>query len=145
MTKISDTINKLQVLPFSQTHGAGANADEPKTTPVTPVDDDLEQDLFDARRNIKEIAEIGMQAVAEAADLASQSQHDKLYVALSSVMKSTLEANRELLDVHRTRAELTAEDNQGQGGDITNNLFVGTTTELQELLKSNIIEAKKND
>lgn len=120
---------------------------EEDSVPLTPVDNGLEQDLFDARDNIKEIAKIGMQAVAEAADLASQSQHDKLYMALSSVMKSTLEANRELLDVHRTRAELTAEDHTGEGGEMTvNQLFVGTTTELQELLhgqKKNI--ENKND
>jgi len=109
------------------------------TMEVTPRDAEihndaqLEDDLTQARTDIKEIAAIGMQAVAEAASLASQSQHDKLYVALSSLMKSTLEANRELLDTHRSRKELTQSGESD--GDVTNNLFIGSTDELLALLE----------
>jgi len=110
-----------------------------QTIDVTPrevdthTNDQLNMDLENARRDIKEIAEIGMQAVAEAASLASQSQHDKLYMALSSVMKSTLEANRELLDVHRSRQELTRDTGNDSG--VTNNLFIGSTADLLALLE----------
>ena len=97
-----------------------------------PVDRELEDDLRQARIDIKEIAAVGISAVAEAAELASQSQHDKLYSALSSLMKSTLEANRELIDNHRSRIELTGE--RQQTGDVTNNLFVGSTAELLAML-----------
>jgi DNA-binding ferritin-like protein len=97
---------------------------------VSIEDGQLEMDLDQARRDIKEIAEIGIQAVAEAASLASQSQHDKLYMALSSVMKSTIEANRELIDVHRSRQELTREE----PSQVTNQLFVGSTADLLDLI-----------
>jgi hypothetical protein len=107
-----------------------------KTIEVLPNDPDISEellgDLNQARQDIKEIAAIGKEAVKEAADLAFQSQHDKLYMALSSVMKSTIEANRELIDVHKSKRELmgtTANTEQ-----ITNNLFVGSTAELLDLL-----------
>jgi DNA-binding ferritin-like protein len=97
---------------------------------VSVEDGQLEMDLDQARKDIKEIAEIGIQAVAEAASLASQSQHDKLYMALSSVMKSTIEANRELIDVHRSRQELTRDE----PSQVTNQLFVGSTADLLDLI-----------
>jgi len=103
-----------------------------RTRPITPsVDRELEEDLRQARIDVKEVAAIGIQAVAEAAELASQSQHDRLYTALSSLMKSTLEANRELIDTHRSRIELTGER---EIGDVTNNLFIGSTAELLAML-----------
>ncbi len=110
-----------------------------QTVDITPrdtephTDEQLQLDLEEARRDIKEIAQIGMQAVVEAASLASQSQHDKLYMALSSLMKSTMEANRELIDTHRSRKELT--DTGEHDGDVTNNLFIGSTDELLALLE----------
>ena len=94
--------------------------------------EELLGDLDQARRDIKEIAEIGKEAVKTAADLAFQSQHDKLYMALSSVMKSTIEANRELIDTHRSRQELTGSNSSPE--QITNNLFVGSTAELLDIL-----------
>ena len=105
----------------------------PKQEIETHTDDQLLFDLDEARRNIKELGDIGMIAVKEAADLASQSQHDKLYTALSSLMKSTLETQRELLDVHRSRQELTQSGESD--GDVTNNLFIGSTDELLALLE----------
>jgi hypothetical protein len=105
----------------------------PKQEIETHTDDQLLFDLDEARRNIKELGDIGMIAVKEAADLASQSQHDKLYTALSSLMKSTLETQRELLDVHRSRKELTQSGESD--GDVTNNLFIGSTDELLALLE----------
>jgi hypothetical protein len=110
--------------------------EKPQTREVVKRDDgnELLSDLEQARVDIKEIAAVGIQAVAEAASLASASQHDKLYMALSSVMKSTLEANRGLIDVHRSRQELTHE--QEPDRNITNNLiFNGSTAELLEILE----------
>ena len=109
------------------------NINVPKQEIETHTDDQLLFDLDEARRNIKELGDIGMIAVKEAADLASQSQHDKLYTALSSLMKSTLETQRELLDVHRSRKELTQSGESD--GDVTNNLFIGSTDELLALLE----------
>jgi hypothetical protein len=122
---MSNSIAKaLNMQPYNTPEGVTHKIDE---------DIDLDADLEAARRDIKEIADIGIQAVAEVASLASQSQHDKLYMALSSVMKSTLEANRELIDTHRSRKELKAIA-EIESGTTVNNLFIGTTAELQELL-----------
>lgn len=97
------------------------------------ISDELLGDLDQVRKDIKEIAEIGKEAVKEAAELAFQSQHDKLYMALSSVMRSTVEANRELIDTHRSRQELTGAN--ATPDQITNNLFVGSTADLLDLLE----------
>ncbi len=97
-------------------------------------DPDLVKDLKEARINIKEIAATGLEAIAEAVHVAGMSQRADHYAALSSLMKSTLDANRDLIDLHKSKREL-----QNEMGDITNNLFVGSTAELQQLL----IESQK--
>lgn len=105
------------------------------TVEVLPRDDsdELIGDLEDARKNIKELGNIGMSAVKDVAELAYQSQHDRLYLALSSMMKSTLETQRELIETHRSRQELTGSN--ATPDQITNNLFVGSTSELLDLLE----------
>lgn len=101
--------------------------------PESDSSEELLGDLDQVRKDMKEIAEIGKEAVKDAAELAFQSQHDKLYMALSSVMRSTVEANRELISTHRSRQELTG--NNDEKDQITNNLFVGSTAELLDLLE----------
>lgn len=104
--------------------------------PVIKADeeDQMQLDLFDARNNIKEIGEVGMQAVSDLSRIAAQSQRPYDFMALSAVMKTTLDSQKELLDVHRTRKEFNR-DVPPAGDTINNNLFVGTTAELQELLQ----------
>lgn len=114
MTKEITILNEVEVMPRD-------------------MSDDLLGDLDQVRKDMKEIADIGKEAVKEAAELAFQSQHDKLYMALSSVMRSTIEANRELIDTHRSRQELTGSNSNSE--QITNNLFIGSTAELLDLLE----------
>lgn len=98
---------------------------------IIPVklDEDINEDLRQSRIDIKEVAAIGIQAVSEAAQLASQSQNHLMYHALSHIMRSTLEANRELVENHRARRQFE-EENQGlQPGNVTNQLILNASTE----------------
>ena len=111
-------------------------------TPVKPdLGDELERDLERAKEDMRKLADLGMEAVEEAAQFASQSQQHTMYMALSSLMKSTMEANRELIDTHKKRQEIEANDLQ-LPTHVTNQLVLqGTTNEMLE----KILNKKKDD
>jgi hypothetical protein len=96
--------------------------------------DELEHDLEQAKENMREIAKIGMEAVTDAAIIANQSQADRMYTALSSLMKSTMEANRELIQTHRTKQEMEQMGDVGPS-HVTNQLVVTTSELLDQLLE----------
>jgi hypothetical protein len=54
---------------------------------------------------------------------------------VGQLIKSGLDANKELMALHKTKKELSIEKS---GGDVNvnNAVFVGSTAELQKLLKS---------
>lgn len=100
-----------------------------------PSKDDLFSDFSDARKNILEVIEASDAAAKEVGDIAFQSQGHKDYEALAQQLKVKLEATRDLIDLHAKVQKLS--DNMG-GGDvqtIQNNLFLGSTADLQRLLK----------
>ena len=126
---MNDDEEKGQVIPFDGTVNELV---------AQPQQDELECDLEQSKENMRAIAKIGMEAVEEAALFASQSQADRMYTALSSLMKSTMEANRELIQTHKTKQEM---EQMGGAGPthVTNQLVVTTDQLLDKLL------AKKTD
>ena len=126
---MSDDDFKSEVIPFVGTT---------ELLTQEPVDE-LEHDLEQAKENMREIAKIGMDAVTDAALIANQSQQDRMYTALSSLMKSTMEANRELIQTHRTKQEM--EQMGGAGPSHVTNQLVVTTSELLDKL----LEKKPDD
>jgi hypothetical protein len=124
MSDDDDDDIKGEVIPFVGTT---------ELLPQAPVDE-LEQDLEQAKENMREIAKIGMEAVAQTATWADQSQSDRMYTALSSLMKSTMEANRELIQTHKTKQEMEQAGFEGPS-HVTNQLVVTTSELLDKLLE----------
>ena len=112
--------------------------------PVTPVKQELggelEHDLEQAKQDMRKLAELGMEAVEEAAQFASQSQQHTMYMALSSLMKSTMEASEKLINTHEKEKEMSELD-EGPS-HVTNQLILhGTTTDMLD----QILNKKKED
>ena len=62
------------------------------------------------------------------------SQHPRGYEVVATLMNSITTANEKLLDLSKRKKDLEGEKNPTT---INNNLFVGSTNELQKLLKKN--------
>ena len=56
--------------------------------------------------NLRKIIDYGSEAVKDLSDLASSSEHPRPYEALSSLIKSVVDANMALLDVRKTPGAL---------------------------------------
>ena len=101
---------------------------------VDGKDDDIDYNY--ARENYYNLIERNQDAVEEMLEIAKQSEHPRAFEVVGQLIKSGLDANKELMALHKTKKELSIEKS---GGDVNvnNAVFVGSTAELQKLLKNN--------
>ena len=108
---------------------------EPSPTRILPKtdgkDDDIDYNY--ARENYYNLIERNQDAVEEMLEIAKQSEHPRAFEVVGQLIKSGLDANKELMALHKTKKELSIEKGPTQ---VTNQaVFVGSTAELQKLLK----------
>src|SRR6476659_2703385 len=70
----------------------------------------VEDDFEAARKNLLEIIESGKESIAQLALLADQSQNDKYYAALSSLMKTVVDANEKHLKLQEDIRRITKKE-----------------------------------
>ena len=114
--------------------------DEPKPVQaVVEVDDTAgqsERDLKYSRENLYHLIERGRDALDGILDLANQSQSPRAYEVAGQIIKVVSDTNRDLVDLQKKAKDLFAEDGL-KTGNVTNNLFVGNTSELTKLIGGN--------
>ena len=86
-----------------------------------------------SRSNLHNIIMKGNEALDGIMDVASMSQHPRSYEVIATIINSLTVANKELLELSKKRKEI--ENDEAGPRTINNNLFVGSTAELQKLLK----------
>jgi hypothetical protein len=113
---------------------------------IDPVDnmiavahnDSAQKDFEMARSNTIEVMQTATHAIEDIADIASQSQHPRAFEVLSQLLKTKLEASRELMTLQKDIREIDHKDrprNTEAANTTVNQLFVGSTAELQRMLK----------
>jgi predicted house-cleaning noncanonical NTP pyrophosphatase (MazG superfamily) len=100
--------------------------------PKTGKDDDIDYNY--ARENYYNLIERNQDAVEEMLEIAKQSEHPRAFEVVGQLIKSGLDANKELMALHKTKKELSIE--KSGGVNVNNAVFVGSTAELQKLLKA---------
>jgi hypothetical protein len=131
MNSNNDSIaDALDLTPIS--HAAAPALADPKTA-------EDNNDYEYARQNIYRVIETGANALDELAQVAAQSQHPRAYEVLTNLVKTMVEANKDLMHIKKTKVEIQrmsddpADNNMG-GNKVQNNLFVGSTAELQKFI-----------
>jgi hypothetical protein len=116
--------------------------DEPKSL-AKPVSDERSQNHSDdisndyryARENLYDVIEKGSHALEELLNLAKASEHPRAFEVISQLTKTLVDANKDLLDIQKKVKELRKEEETQKGpNNVTNALFVGSTSELQKLI-----------
>ena len=115
---------------------------------VTPVDkQDIATTDFEAvRSNLYSIIEKGNKAINGILHVASEGDSPRAYEVVSQLIKSVADANKDLLQLHKQLREIKNETpaSTQSAQNITNqSIFVGSTTELQKLLKGKMQEIKQ--
>ena len=105
------------------------------------IDDSTNQidaDAEFARNNMRELIENGNKALTDLASVANQSESPRAYEVLATMMKNLAEMNKDLLALQKTKKELAPQSSESSKGvNIDKAVFVGSTTELLKMIKSN--------
>lgn len=101
----------------------------------TKHDDDITKDYTYARENMYEVIERGTEALDHLLELAKASEHPRAFEVVSTLAKTIVDANKDLLEVQSKLKKLKEEEKSDSPQNVTNALFVGSTADLQKLIK----------
>lgn len=93
-------------------------------------DTEVEEDFQLARQNIIDTINDSKEAIAEMINVAKLSQHPRSYEVLANMLKLQIDSNKDLLDLRKTKKELTKESNDAPT-TINNNLVMSTADVLR--------------
>ena len=105
---------------------------------VVEETNDAEQDFELARKNLQELAKKGSKALDELIMLAKNSEHPRAYEVVATLIKTLADTNKDLLDTRKKKLDIDKARGASPNSDaktVNNNLFVGSTAELQKFLK----------
>lgn len=92
-----------------------------------------------ARRTYYDLLVKGSEALEEMMDVARATEHPRAFEVLSGMMKNVADINGNLLDMHKKKKDLDKTDQPKElPNQTTNNVFVGSTTDLQRMLMKDI-------
>lgn len=96
---------------------------------------DVKSDAAFAQDNIKQLIEIGMESLREAAAVATTQESPRAYEVVSTMIRGLSDMNIQLLDIHAKKKAIQEENPKSQIGQTTNNaFFVGTTKDINEII-----------
>ena len=101
--------------------------------------DNLQVDYEYTRDNLRELIEKGKDSLDLAMRIAEETEHPRAIEVLGQMLRSVTDTNDKLMDLNKKKA--AAEE--GTKRVTNNNLFVGSTTELQRILSKDKKEEKK--
>ena len=108
----------------------------PKTIVAKPSsnEDDIENDYKYQRENFYGLVEKGSQAIEGILELAKEQEHPRAYEVAGNLIKQVAEVTEKLGDLQEKMRKLKEVPNSAPK-NVTNALFVGSTAELQKMLK----------
>src|SRR5210317_1225001 len=142
MSKLEDKVNEI----------LGIESKEPKETkeykPLVPRKEekdkgDIENDHKNSREYYYNLIEKGQEAIEGILDVAKEGQHPRAYEVALAGIKNVADTVDKLQDLNKKLKDLK-ELPKSANANIKNALFVGSTAELQKMLKGDekVIEGK---
>ena len=104
--------------------------------PIAPENKDVDTDFETGRNELYKMLEKGNTAIDGILNLAKEGEHPRAYEVAGQLIKTQSEIAQNLLDLQDKIKKI--KDIKGEvPKSVTNALFVGSTTELQKLIKKN--------
>ena len=107
-----------------------------KVVPPRAEKDDSDTDFQYSRENLYNIIERGADAMDGLLEIAKETEHPRAYEVVGQLIDKLTNANKELIGLHKTM-QTVKDDLIKSPQNVTNALFVGSTADLQKLLKQN--------
>ena len=107
-----------------------------ETLVLSEKSEDMEKDYAYVRSNLYDMVEKVSEAVADALEVAQQSEHPRAFEVCMNGAKATAEVAEKLTELHMKTKALEAESPDApKAQHVQNNMFVGSTAELMMALK----------
>ena len=108
---------------------------EPKTMIPRPNEpEDMDSDYKYSRENFYNLIERGQDAIDGILEIAKEGEHPRAYEVVGQLIKNVSEVTEKLADLQDKMKKLKEVPETGPK-HVTNALYVGSTAELQKLLK----------
>ena len=101
-----------------------------------PEEKNVDNDYKYSRDTYYELVEKGKQSLELMIEVARESEHPRAFEVLSGMIKNISDVNDRLMDLNKKKKDLDRKEEIKKIANTTNNLFVGSTAELQKLLKN---------
>ena len=140
MSSIDDKLNEVlniadEVLQKKEEKNPLEIVNEPPK-PVAPENGDVDTDFETGRNELYKMLEKGNTAIDGILNLAKEGEHPRAYEVAGQLIKTQSEIAQNLLDLQDKLKKIKDVKELGPK-NVTNALFVGSTTELQKLIKKN--------
>ena len=93
-----------------------------------------EQDYEYSRETYYDLIEKGRESLELMIEVARESEHPRAFEVLAGMIKGIADVNDKLMDLNKKQKELLKDDRPADATTTNNNLFVGSTTDLQRML-----------
>tara|TARA_R110000765_G_scaffold134164_1_gene233066 strand:+ start:64 stop:477 length:414 start_codon:yes stop_codon:yes gene_type:complete len=105
-----------------------------KISLVSTTEDDIDNDYKYQRENLYNLIERGQDAIDGILELAKEGEHPRAYEVALNGIKQVADVTDKLIDLQDKMKKLKELPNSAPK-NVTNALFVGSTAELQKMLK----------
>jgi len=120
--------------------------------PLPPAQDDVKDDYEFSRETYRNLVSKSNEAIEQMLNLAMQSEHPRAFEVLSNMLKNTSDMTDKLMALQKAKKEIQKKEEaaaEAKPALTQNNLFLGSTTDLQkhliEQLKEKNVTASEPD
>tara|TARA_B100001094_G_scaffold14166_1_gene12320 strand:- start:2012 stop:2434 length:423 start_codon:yes stop_codon:yes gene_type:complete len=138
MTNLDDTFDIESTIVPSEKVGI-----TPEQKPDRLTKSDIDKDYEYTRGNLYSIIEKGQEAINGILELAQDSEMPRAYEVAGQLIKSVSDATDKLMDLQKKLKDVEEETKIKGPSTVNNALFVGSTAELQKLLKNGLPKDSK--
>ena len=131
MNSLEDNMEELLNVEVSETPEGGCAK---RKDQLRDVSEDRDKDYEYTRGQLYSLIDQGQEAVRDALEVAQESGHPRAFEVATNAMKQVADMTDKLMDLQKKVKDLD-EEKRGPSKVTNNAMFVGSTAELQKMLK----------
>ena len=131
MKSLEENMEEMLDIEVSDTPEGGC---APRKNQLRDVTEDREKDYEYTRGQLYSLIDQGQEAVRDALEVAQESGHPRAFEVATNAMKQVADMTDKLMDLQKKVKDLD-EEKKGPSKVTNNAMFVGSTSELQKMLK----------
>ena len=112
---------------------------------LTGTNSKVDSDYQKVRRQFYDLAEQGDEAIELMLDLARESEHPRAFEVLGQLIKNNAEIGEKILKLHKSKKDQDKEETLSLSDKANTNVFIGSTAELQKMLRDEIVIEQESD